>query len=402
MTFITEVKAKNSTKGRNKKPGSHPLLEPLRKDYMTLQAVIGAFNEKVDVLVDKQRAEYTSAYEHHMIDVQNELYNLRQKATAIANDTTREEKLKKLDSDQKWFRNEALRLDVETNEYRKKLREIKAKIHSTEKERDWLLQKLRISKKTFKKNRDERTQLAETVDGGLSMMSNDSSSYTLELLMQKNNGNSLSSELQWRQRLNHDYLVTREATNIPHTAPKQLSPIRGAGTRSLVRQESEKARPKTAEKSLLSKLVTARATQNGIRDFVANCAHNASNGPWSKLPKRNLSEILHDCNTLIESGDDNEELKQSLAYELAIDPETYFAVSHLMLSRPKSSQVNYLNLDDDPAYSREFEQSDFVENPEDFNLDEDVLNYLNEKANDRILGDDVDFLNTYSADELYD
>lgn len=66
-----------------------------------------------------------------MSDVQRELYNLREKATAIANDTTREEKIKKLDSDQKWFRNEAMRLDVETNEYRKKMRNTKVMIQST-------------------------------------------------------------------------------------------------------------------------------------------------------------------------------------------------------------------------------------------------------------------------------
>lgn len=83
------------------------------------------------MLVDKQRSEYMHAYEHHMIDVQRELHNLREKATAIANDTTREEKIKKLDSDQKWFRNEAMRLDVDTNVYRKKMRDIKVLIQST-------------------------------------------------------------------------------------------------------------------------------------------------------------------------------------------------------------------------------------------------------------------------------
>jgi hypothetical protein len=83
------------------------------------------------VLVDKQRTEYMQAYEHHMSDVQRELFNLREKATAIANDTTREEKIKKLDSDQKWFRNEAMKLDVETNEYRRKMRDIKVMIQST-------------------------------------------------------------------------------------------------------------------------------------------------------------------------------------------------------------------------------------------------------------------------------
>lgn len=107
-----------------------------------------------------------------MSDVQRELFNLREKATAIANDTTREEKIKKLDTDQKWFRNEAMRLDIETNEFRKKMRSIKVTIQSTgqpltslhhlslsiptdsqtvERERDWLLEKLRAAKEKYQK-----------------------------------------------------------------------------------------------------------------------------------------------------------------------------------------------------------------------------------------------------------
>jgi hypothetical protein len=121
--FITEVHALNKKDTGN-------LLDNVKKEYRTLSAVINEFGKKLDMLIDKQRSEYTQAYERHMIDVQRELYNLREKATAIANDTTREEKLKKLDADQKFYRNESLRLDVETNEHRKKLRETKSMIQS--------------------------------------------------------------------------------------------------------------------------------------------------------------------------------------------------------------------------------------------------------------------------------
>ena len=73
------------------------------------------------MLQDKQRQEYAVAYEAHMVNVQKELHTLREKAVAIANDTTREEKLRKLDSDTLTFRNEALKLDRTTNDLRKTL-----------------------------------------------------------------------------------------------------------------------------------------------------------------------------------------------------------------------------------------------------------------------------------------
>ena len=76
---------------------------------------------KVALLQDKQRQEYSQAYEGHMVNVQKELFSLREKATAIANDTTRDEKLQKLDSDTKIYRNEALKLDQSTNDLRKHL-----------------------------------------------------------------------------------------------------------------------------------------------------------------------------------------------------------------------------------------------------------------------------------------
>ena len=74
--------------------------------------------------------EYTQAYEYHMFDVQQELHRLREKAEAIANDTTREEKITSLDKDQKFYRAEAMKLDAETNQLRRILRSLTGKINS--------------------------------------------------------------------------------------------------------------------------------------------------------------------------------------------------------------------------------------------------------------------------------
>lgn len=65
-----------------------------------------------------------------MVNVQKELHALREKATAIANDRTRDEKLQKLDSDTQEFRNEALRLDEAANELRKQLQSMTTSLNA--------------------------------------------------------------------------------------------------------------------------------------------------------------------------------------------------------------------------------------------------------------------------------
>lgn len=142
-TFLTEARTVQGER--------NPQLANVRKEHEKLQAVVSSFGQKVDMMIDKQRNEYVQAYGHHMRDVQKELHLLREKATAIANDRTRDEKIKKLDSDQKWYRNEAIRLDAESNILRKRLKALASTIDSVEKERDWLLKKLREAKAKYSK-----------------------------------------------------------------------------------------------------------------------------------------------------------------------------------------------------------------------------------------------------------
>ena len=121
-TFLTEAKVQ--VVDRN------PQLENVRNEHQKLAAIVATFGLKVENMIDKQRTEYVTAYGHHMRDVQKDLHDLREKATAIANDRTRDEKIKKLDSDQKWYRTEAIRLDAKTNILRKKLKSLTATISS--------------------------------------------------------------------------------------------------------------------------------------------------------------------------------------------------------------------------------------------------------------------------------
>lgn len=348
MAFITEVKP-NSSFPSKKKPKEDLLGQIIRKDYVKLQSVVKSFSQKVDVLVDKQRAEYMHAYEHHMIDVQRELHNLREKATAIANDTTREEKIKKLDSDQKWFRNEAMRLDVDTNVYRKKMRDIKVLIQSTERERDWLLEKLRTAKAQYKIYKYERSILVENgfLDEGRSTTSNDSS-YTLELRCNNGVSRSLNKNVDWRGQMEKELVVSRNNKKANRsTAGVLLSPIRdaaggGGGSNSEPLQQGT-----TEEKMVLGELVAARAKQDGIKDFVAECSNNSCYGTWSQQSRRPTENVLQDCVHHLDSSADSEENRRKLISELCLIPEVYFALAELLSGKPAAvERRNIADVDD--------------------------------------------------------
>ena len=71
--------------------GSSNLLEQVRQDNTKMKQIVGAFSNKVETLIEKQRNEYIQAYESHMQEVQKELHSLREKVADIANDETKNE-----------------------------------------------------------------------------------------------------------------------------------------------------------------------------------------------------------------------------------------------------------------------------------------------------------------------
>lgn len=115
--FITEIDS------MVKKPLiDEQLFEPVRKEHSKIRDVVNAFNAKVELLVEKQRFEYIQAYENHMQDVQKELYALRAKVAEIANDDTKNEKMRQLKRDQIRYKDETLRFETDIEELRKTMR----------------------------------------------------------------------------------------------------------------------------------------------------------------------------------------------------------------------------------------------------------------------------------------
>ena len=126
-----------------------PELDQVRKDHAKLMGVVRTFGEKVGGMIDKQRYEFMTAYEHHMQDIQNELQSLREKVAEISGDATRKSKLETLDSNQTKFKTEALHLDTETLAQRKQLRKLVNKLHSAERDRDWVFKRLKVAKRRY-------------------------------------------------------------------------------------------------------------------------------------------------------------------------------------------------------------------------------------------------------------
>lgn len=105
------------------------LIKACNSSYLVYsQKVVDQFRGKVNILMDKQRSEFLTAYENHVQDFHKELAMLRHRVTEIANDKAREEKVQQLNESKEFYRNEAMKLDIETNNLAKTLRALTAKI----------------------------------------------------------------------------------------------------------------------------------------------------------------------------------------------------------------------------------------------------------------------------------
>ena len=89
------------------------------------------------------------AYETHMQDVQRELFLLREKVHTLATDETRALKMKSLEIDQNRMKAESIQLDIQNDEIRKKIRVATMSMQSVERDRDWLIKRLRKAKRSF-------------------------------------------------------------------------------------------------------------------------------------------------------------------------------------------------------------------------------------------------------------
>eukprot|EP01038_Epipyxis_sp_PR26KG_P007867 gene7867-10676_t len=375
--FITEIDSTIPLRDTNRLPNER--LDPVRKEHKKIMEIVDAFNSKVEMLVERQRNEYVLAYENHMQDVQKELYSLREKVAEIANDDTKNEKMKQLKRDQEHFKSETMSLEVKIEELRKKMRIQVEATYSAEKSRDWLLKKLREAKKKYKQLIKERKKILEDMDS-IGSIGNDSlSHYTLDIIDPNNNNNNPKSQssarsnqkAKWQNDLNHNYGVNRtnplpsikkkseSNNNFPATdnhnpwiAIINSSPVKrnldSEGNQIMKSDYYPVYSPKSnnsysynnevennqRNESIKDKLITIRTRHHDITKMLTYCSNSCNKRPWIRVNKRPLEELLKACEKELSKNDPGNFEKSSralqLACELAAIPETYSIMLELL------------------------------------------------------------------------
>jgi hypothetical protein len=279
--FLTDFDSSLRPKVKN------PKLDHARKDHAKLMEIVAAFGNKVGALADKQRSEYMVAYEHHMQDVQKELHVLREKVRCITSNKVRDDKIQSLKSEEEFLKNEALHFDEETNELRKKARNITDIMHAEERERDWLLKKLRKAKSRYNKLKAQWESVRFINEESTSLFESTShdSSLTIELKKQSkrnidNQNNTANNVIMSRPYSEHKHVTNNDMINLSS------------------REINNKA-PKM--KQMSRHAVVTVAKQEEMRNFVDNCIKSCHKGIWSKVKKHPLPELLNECVRLIEN-----------------------------------------------------------------------------------------------------
>jgi hypothetical protein len=188
-------------------------------------------------------------------------------------------------------------------------------------------------------------------DGESSMASNESS-YTLEMMgsrhLKKGGG---AGDLPYQDPMNWKAKVNAGANFVSRTGQDaQLDRLTGVTKNSNSRAAAAQSFKVgngfsegrvDPEKQLRAELVIMRTRQENCRDFIAHCGNSAAAGPWSKRTGRNVEELLTDCVDIIETNYNGAQAEtdgeyndlaakiEALAAELALCPDTYYAISEL-------------------------------------------------------------------------
>ena len=172
-----------------------------------------------------------------------------------------------------------------------------------ERERDWLLTKLREAKGKFNELQAIRAQKGNgSLEEGMSLLSNDSS-YTLDFghhpqaIKPQSGGTKEESGNKWKARLENDYGVTRDHAMVGALSHMIVSTDNGDNrslstmghltqhTRGLPGQTRGPVQKSLKSKRTLGKLVAARAKQEAIGDFIGQCANSCRKGTFAALAK---------------------------------------------------------------------------------------------------------------------
>ena len=121
-TFITEGDNKTATKGNPKVMGGFPNSHYINETYGEIGTVLDTLNQRIKSVVDSNQDVFISAYKDSMNKMNDELRELKYKMSADKIKEKLEQKLKLVEKERDWFRDEALRLNRKCKKLEEKLK----------------------------------------------------------------------------------------------------------------------------------------------------------------------------------------------------------------------------------------------------------------------------------------
>ena len=112
-TFVTEPEASGSVKDQvnTKKLTGFPNAGYINETYGEITNVLDTLNQRIKGVVDSNQDVFISAYRDSMNKMNDELKELKYKMSADKIKEKQEQKLKLVEKERDWFRDEALRLN---------------------------------------------------------------------------------------------------------------------------------------------------------------------------------------------------------------------------------------------------------------------------------------------------
>lgn len=356
-SFITEVRLDDQLL---KVSEANPLLDDVREQHKKVLEVVDVLGKKIDLMKEKQRQEYMQAYEVHMQDVQKELHNMRELVGQIADERTKRAKIQQLKKDQIFYRQEAVRLDNSMIEYRKRIRDLTSTLNSVERERDWLLGKLRKTKKYLNKlNRKWSKMNSDDKDDGSESVFTADSELSIELGLKQplKNASSTTALGQVRQMQSPfiqsspllETFYPTEEDDIDALKYEQEKMVDGSMYADEDEQYFQEASTRNfsvdlimkKEKKAVADLVKRRLRLEGMVMLLNEGLESTQSGLWEKFTasSRSLADVLVECRELITQLKEGKETTRLsvLVRELVAFPDVYHVLLMLIGNKEELS-----------------------------------------------------------------
>ena len=141
-----------------------------REQAQKLREVVLNLNDKMNALLESEKAEFLAAYRAHTKKIQEDLTRLRARVAEEEASFRKDEKVRQLQEDRDHFRGDALLLDSKTVAMKKQLIYIKSKLEAIEDDRNFLVRQLRGAKEKNDLVRAELTSEDGWDSGGTAQM----------------------------------------------------------------------------------------------------------------------------------------------------------------------------------------------------------------------------------------